>query len=158
MYSESRNEKKMIFFKKIKKLVLVCEKLDVTIVEVLVAILAEMSEKEKDLGAWRWQFKHHSNTEADIRKPRKPRTKQSPALPWRQSQLHSWTTQCVTLYKTLFGFLCKVDLRFTAGIIIKRVFRNARSGRTSESHTGSGQCFTVPGWPHVSFPAPHVLF
>lgn len=54
MYSESRNEKKMIFFKKkIKKLVLVCEKLDVTVVEVLVAILAETSEKEKDLGAWR---------------------------------------------------------------------------------------------------------
>lgn len=51
MYSESRNEKKMIFFLKIKKLVLVCEKLDVTIVEVLVAILAETSEKEKDLGA-----------------------------------------------------------------------------------------------------------
>lgn len=45
--------KRWIFFKKIKELFLVCEKLDVTIVEALVVVLAETSEKEKDLGAWR---------------------------------------------------------------------------------------------------------
>lgn len=146
--------RKRWFFKKIKESFPICEKLDVTIVEVLVAVLAETSEKDKDLGAWKWQFKHHSNTGADIRNHEL--NKDQPSSDASHSCIPG--QRSVWLYKMLFGFLCKVELRFTAEIIIKRVFWNARSGRTSESHTGSGQCFTVPSWPRVSFPAPHILF
>lgn len=44
----------------------------------------------------------------------------------------------VILYKILFGFLCKVDLRFIVEIIIKGVFMNIRFVRIFESYIGLG--------------------
>lgn len=69
-------------------------------------------------------------------------------------ELHPWKTQCVTLCKTLFGFLCKVDLRFAAEIIIKRVSRMQGLAEHLRVTLGQGHASLCQAGPVLAFLPP----